>query len=446
MDGQIQTAPVFSPDGQLGDIPSEQLPAALKAGFKPGVTMKSSDGKIGVIPSDRVQDATRSGLTIVPFKQQETQHPGFWDTLASDVEGMVPHSLSDAATSAGKNLLRMSTGGVSDLPAMAANAYARYKQGHNLLYTAGAAEAEGLGANVTGMEKSADQGDVTGVAAHTAAAVAPYVLGETTKALAPADLPQKATATAKVLGASAEELPVVGKFVKAGKKLSDLNGIWRPQVEPATPAQLPAAFQPLPPRAAPVPGTAELPFRAPARPQVEPATPISVAAPSPEEEATATTPSSAVASPAGTSTVPRTLSGESALRKVLTTQPNKTLLQIARSRGINVTQEAALKPTNAVNNRLINKIIDDFSDDELDNVRSTRLEQERNQAQFRQNVGKEANQVINLQTYFPELKVTQAALKRTATAMKNAAPESSVPLASGARPQYVLPDDLENLF
>jgi len=65
---------------------------------------------------------------------------------------------------------------------------------------------------------------------------------------------------------------------------------------------------------------------------------------------------------------PRTLSGESALGQVLTGLDNKSLLKVARSRGIDVTKEAQLKPSMA-DNRIIKKIVADFSPDELADVR-----------------------------------------------------------------------------
>jgi hypothetical protein len=63
-------------------------------------------------------------------------------------------------------------------------------------------------------------------------------------------------------------------------------------------------------------------------------------------------------------TIPRTLSGESALGQVLTGLDNRTLLKIAKSRGIDVTREAQLKP-GVADQKVIKKIVDDFSPDEL---------------------------------------------------------------------------------
>src|ERR1039458_8620285 len=80
---------MFSPDGTLGDIPYEQMKAALAAGAKPGVSIKAPDGSLGVVPADRYQDAAKAGATIVPIKDQETQHPGFWANAADDLQGLL---------------------------------------------------------------------------------------------------------------------------------------------------------------------------------------------------------------------------------------------------------------------------------------------------------------------------------------------------------------------
>lgn len=163
----MSTVPIFAPDGSLGDVPYEQMRAAINAGGKPGVTVKSPDGKLGVIPADRMQDAARAGATIVPFEQQETQHPGFWHTLYSD--------LSDAVKSAPQLLTQFS----SDPATMARNMKANQdrilaqvggeeKDNRSGAYKAAAAVVAPF-VNVPGMEESAREGDVGGVMGHAAA-------------------------------------------------------------------------------------------------------------------------------------------------------------------------------------------------------------------------------------------------------------------------------------
>ncbi|HEY2496570.1 MAG TPA: hypothetical protein VGK24_05835 [Candidatus Angelobacter sp.] len=74
---------------------------------------------------------------------------------------------------------------------------------------------------------------------------------------------------------------------------------------------------------------------------------------------------------------PRVRSGEAVLNQALTALDNKSLIKVARSRGIDVTREAQLKP-GAANSSIINKIMDDFSPDELDNARDMGVEISRN--------------------------------------------------------------------
>jgi hypothetical protein len=135
--------------------------------------------------------------------------------------------------------------------------------------------------------------------------------------------------------------------------------------------------------------------------------------------------------------IPQTLSGESALRQILTGQDNQNLMRIARSRGINVTKEAQLKPTVA-DPLLLNKIVDDFSQDELDEIGSRYLENTRMAPPGRQyahnfgEIGPEAWKTMSLQTYFPDVKIPQAVLNRTAKAIAaNTKPQTEVTLPAG---------------
>jgi hypothetical protein len=123
--------------------------------------------------------------------------------------------------------------------------------------------------------------------------------------------------------------------------------------------------------------------------------------------------------------IPRTLSGESALRQILTGQDNANLLKIAKSRGLNVTSEAQLK-AGVSDPLLINKIVGDFSQDELNEVGSRYLENSR----FAPNstghqfgdIGPEAWKTKSLQAYFPDVKIPAATLNRVGKAVSNAAP------------------------
>ncbi len=120
---------------------------------------------------------------------------------------------------------------------------------------------------------------------------------------------------------------------------------------------------------------------------------------------------------------PRVLSGESALRQILGGQDNANLLKIARSRGINVTKEALLKPGTA-NPQILEKIVNDFEPEELEDVRDKYLQSTKFKHQFG-DIGPEAWKTLSLQTYFPDLKIPQAVLNRTTKAIAAAAPDSS---------------------
>jgi hypothetical protein len=137
---------------------------------------------------------------------------------------------------------------------------------------------------------------------------------------------------------------------------------------------------------------------------------------------TAATPEPTATAPNG-NTIPRTLSGDSALRQVLTGQDNANLLKIAKSRGINVTRESQLKPGTA-DNLLINKIVNDFSPDELSEIGAQYLENSRFRHSFG-NIGPEAWKTMSLQTYFPDMKIPATTLARAAKAVAASATPSA---------------------
>ena len=132
------------------------------------------------------------------------------------------------------------------------------------------------------------------------------------------------------------------------------------------------------------------------------------------------------------------LSGDSALRQILTGQDNANLLKIAKSRGINVAQESQLKP-GVADNRLINKIIDDHSPEELDNISAQYEENTRMGKHQFGDVGPEAWKTMSLQQYFPDVKIPAATLRRTQNAIANtsaALPQGIVMDPTTGRPQF----------
>src|SRR5438445_4658756 len=58
------TVPMFSPDGQLGDVPHEGVNDAVQKCFTLGQDMVSPDGKPGTIPMDKVHDAIKAGFQL----------------------------------------------------------------------------------------------------------------------------------------------------------------------------------------------------------------------------------------------------------------------------------------------------------------------------------------------------------------------------------------------
>jgi len=117
------------------------------------------------------------------------------------------------------------------------------------------------------------------------------------------------------------------------------------------------------------------------------------------------------------------LSGESALRQVLTGQDNGNLMRIAKSRGINVTKEAQLKPGIA-DKLLVEKIVNDFSPDELDEVGNKFMQNSRFGHSFG-DIPPEASNAIDVKTYFPDVKLPAAMVKRVNAAIQAAAPSGT---------------------
>jgi hypothetical protein len=117
----------------------------------------------------------------------------------------------------------------------------------------------------------------------------------------------------------------------------------------------------------------------------------------------------------GISTVPRTLSGQGVLNEALTSLDNKSLLKIARSRGVDVTAEAQLKPGIA-DQRIIKKITDSFTEDELEELRSQGLENSRFSPQPANiedsKLARDLWHTKVLQAYFPDVAIPKALLGR----------------------------------
>lgn len=130
------------------------------------------------------------------------------------------------------------------------------------------------------------------------------------------------------------------------------------------------------------------------------------------------------ATPLGSSpsTIPRTNSGEGVLNMALTSLDNKSLIKIAKSRGIDVTREVQLKP-GAANNTLIKKIIDDFTPDELDEIRNMGIEIGRHAPVYNPNVTPEAAAEAwhykVLTQFFPDVQIPKTMEARAQATIAN---------------------------
>lgn len=72
-----QTATVFNPQGELGDIPVEQIREAMAAGYDQAIpVIKKDTGELGHIPSKQLQDALNSGQYDVDTPEARAMHRG----------------------------------------------------------------------------------------------------------------------------------------------------------------------------------------------------------------------------------------------------------------------------------------------------------------------------------------------------------------------------------
>ena len=259
--GNPATVPIVAPNGQIGDVPYARMHDAIAAGGKPGVTFKSPDGKLGVIPADRMPDAVKAGGTIVPFEQQETQHPGFWKTLADFGESAASglyHAAVDPLTDTHADLVQKLH---QEDAADAAAESSPERQAHGAFYrNVSVPAAEAVGVRVPTMEAHAAKGDVNAVLGEAAGplAVMGATEGLTRGAPAAADLAKpyfdavKSTvehpvtaartgiANAADLGATVLDNDVTGmispRAAHAGKMLGKVADVVRPpQAKPSYP-------------------------------------------------------------------------------------------------------------------------------------------------------------------------------------------------------------------
>jgi hypothetical protein len=388
------TIPILGPDQQVHSIPQEQLSAALQAGGMPVATVRDPQGQMRYIPSDQVETARAMGGTVVSRAPQSEEldflqkNPGHaWlsrdpHKFPNREEGIYPSGPGNEWRNDPTSPMASNTQAPIDLH-LGLHTYQGIKTG---LMPVGAALS--LGATipqVVGGVAGGTVGNVVGQKIAQAAGAGP--VGQ------------------EISGDIGGLVGGVYGANRTGRAAQQFIENFRTGLNPNPPSASPTpemlqarglAQGATTPPPEPSDALGQIPVR-----QQRTAT-VNNTLPNPSPQAAAT--------------IPRTLSGESALGQVLSRLDNASLLRIARSRGINVSQEAILKPGTA-NNLLINKIAKDFSPDELQEFGARYLENSRFQHQFSNQMTPEAWNTVALKSYFPDVKIPQTVLTRTQKAM-----------------------------
>ncbi len=449
------TIPILGTDQQVHSIPQDQLGAALQAGGMPVATVRDPQGQMRYIPSNQVETARAMGGAVVSRAPQSEEldflqkNPGHaWlsrdpQKFPNREEGIYPSGpgnewRNDPTSPMASNTQApidlhlglhtyqgMKTGLLAATAPLALEASVPQLIGGLAGGTAGSYAgqkiAQAAGAGPVGQEIAGDVGGLAGGALGARQAsgfVRNFRAGLNPPATATypgAPLPETPpTAVLQASSLARGPQPVIDRAQGLGSIPVAKNFPGAPY--PENPGVFPGASLPASPtpellqsrgltQGATVPppepsaALGRIPVQSPGMPA--PGQAGSMA------ESLATTPSGAG--------LPRTLSGESALGQVLSRLDNASLLRIARSRAINVSQESLLKPGTA-NNLLINKIANDFSPDELQEFAARHLEASRFQHQFPSDMTPENWSVIALQHYFPSIKLPLTALRRAALA------------------------------
>lgn len=158
---------VFDPNGQEGTIPVSQSKVASAKGYR--AIMYDKSGQKGSVPFEQMAQATRAGYTTTPktqFEQQRTPQGSAFGRAAKAAGG----DLAGVATGFGDLISGDSArpGAAAAMGARAALNYGLEKQeGYGPGYRTAALIGQGAGIiNPEGMEESAAQGDMAGVAGH----------------------------------------------------------------------------------------------------------------------------------------------------------------------------------------------------------------------------------------------------------------------------------------
>lgn len=470
--------PMFAPDGTLGDVPADRVQDALSRGFKQGVNVISRDGQSGVIPADRLQDAIRQG--ILPQGATTPRRPlddrtGIQRFFDSAVIPRQVGTMSDVATAL-KNIAFPQASPTDpgfgqtlpvvgpifraqretyDQPGAAAKAYglipvvgpAGYRAGQQLEkgdYDGAAGSAINIITQMLGFKSTnlaSNIGDATQEAGNLTVKAAPAVgnaanigtlLTSGAEAYKTGQLsPLLAAFLHRRVGALAER--ATSNF---GSVLQKVGAAINPDVPSqfGNPAFSSASI--VQDTSSPIVRNAPIRGGSQVVQTFQSSTPEEIAANNqriqsniaarqqartqaqPVQDQASLAQQQPVTAGIGAAPSERTLSGESALRQVLTGQDNANLMRIAKSRGINVTKEGQLKP-GVADKLLVEKIINDFSPDELGDVSDKFLQAQRFSHNFG-DIGPEAGNTLDVQTYFPNVKLPAAVLKRLNAAISQA--------------------------
>lgn len=181
-----KTVPVFAPDGTLGDIPYERLHEAVLKGGVPGINMKAPDGTLGVVPATRYQEGVQKGGTVVPFDYKPPAQQGPVSSAisktAGDIAGAakgVYHAVVDPLIDTHADLVnKLQQEQAQDAAKQSPErqAYIKtlpfWRHAPSVYKNIVAPAGEAIGANVSGMEQSGQEGDPGGVVGHAAAPLA----------------------------------------------------------------------------------------------------------------------------------------------------------------------------------------------------------------------------------------------------------------------------------
>lgn len=218
--GNPTTIPMLDPQGNVRDVPYDQMKTAMANGGKVGVLVRPPDGSSPrYVPTDQVPTAVQHGGTVLPYEQQDMQHPGGWHALYSDLVGLAKSAVSPKNLALNAATLGMGSTiqAIANAPETAQHYQDQKAAGYSLPYRLTTPVAESAGVNVRGMEQSAQEGDVSGVIGH--AATVPVVMAAT------AGLAKAAPVISDVASAAVERATKAARNVTPKQAAQVVGGI-----------------------------------------------------------------------------------------------------------------------------------------------------------------------------------------------------------------------------